>query len=336
MSIDPPVPEPPARNEPEVPSEENLHFDYPGSDIVLRSCDSHDFHVPKLYIVNSSPVLRELIRNVSNTPDALNSEDQELLPVVKLPESGVTLYSLLTFIFPVVPTLPSTFEKIMDLLAGAQKYRMGSVLSHIRGIIARQDPPFIRPETAFHIYFLAQQHELHQEALQAARVTLRLPMIVEELGDKFEFYGMTGAYLHALWKYHVRVRTDLKSGLLEFKNSGLPKAMKGMRCKKHPPLTNYLIGPDGVSIEWYLDSYTFPLWLDDYFGSIADSPHLFDIISFENARARHFQNKTYSSCSCVYMSSQVIRTFWEALTAVVHGAIEKVRKIGETGAHRDN
>ena len=147
MPIPPLVPEPPAPNEPEVASEETLHFDYPGSDLVLRSCDSYNFHVPKLYIINSSPMLRELIRSV-NTSDVLSGEEQEPLPVIKLPESGATLYSLLTLIFPVVPILPSTSEKIMELLAAAQKYQMDSVLSHIRGIIARQDPPFIRPETA--------------------------------------------------------------------------------------------------------------------------------------------------------------------------------------------
>ena len=88
----------------------------------------------------------------------------------------------------------------MELLAVAQKYQMDSVLSHIRSIIgARKDPPFIRPETAFQIYFLAQQHELHEEAVQAARVTLRLPMVIEDLGDKLDFPGMTGAYLHELF-----------------------------------------------------------------------------------------------------------------------------------------
>ncbi|KAI9445829.1 hypothetical protein BJY52DRAFT_1127971, partial [Lactarius psammicola] len=195
----------------EVVSDETLHFDYPGSDIVLRSGDSHNFWVPKLYIDICSPVLRKLIISVSNPSDVPNGEEQEPLPVVELPESKATLYNLLTFIFPVAPVLPSTAEKIMELLSVAQKYQMDSVLAHIRGAIARQDPPFIRPETALHVYFLSQQHELRQEALQAARVTLRLSMVIEDLGDKLEFPGMTGAYLYELWNYHQRVRTDLKS-----------------------------------------------------------------------------------------------------------------------------
>jgi len=315
MSIVPP-PHPATPEPNEVVSDETIHFDYP--DIVLRSGDSHNFWVPKLYLGICSPVLRELVRSVSNTPDVPNGEEQEPLPVVKLPESKATLYNLLTFIFPVFPIHPATAEKIMELLAVAQKYQMDPVLTHIRGAISRLDPPFFRPETAFHVYFLAQQHELRQEALQAARVTLRLSMTIENLGDKLEFPGMTGAYLHELWKYHERVRTDLKSGLLEFKNTGLPDAVKDLRCT----------GPRSGNL-------SFPQWLDDYIKSIAEALHLFDLIEFENARARHIKSEiqyynTYYSqaqiCSCVDISSQVIRAFWEALTAVVHRTIEKVRR----------
>ena len=312
MSTDPT--DPPV-SESTVPAEfaETLHFDFPGSDLVLRSCDSHNFRVSRLYIANSSPVLRALMKTVSNTgtSDVANDEEPEPLPVVELPENGVTLHSLLTLIFPVVPTLPSTLEKIMELLAVAQKYQMDSVLCHIRDIIARKDPPFIRPETAFRIYFLARQHELHEEAVQSARVTLRLPMVIEDLGDKLEISDMTGTYLHDLWKYHERIRADLKSGLPVFQRSGLPDGVNTLRCSRAPS---------------YFDaSYdTTPAlpWLDNYLDSIAGAPHLFDIFSFENARACHVTKL----CSCLRMSSQVMRSIWEALTAVVHETIERVRR----------
>ena len=304
----------------EVASDETLQFDYPGSDIILRSCDSHNFRMPKLYIVICSPVLRDLIRSVSNNSDIPGSEQPKLLPVVKLSESKATLYSLLTFIFPVTPILPSTADKIMELLAVAQKYQMDSVMSQIRGAFSRLDPPFIRPETALRIYFLAQEHQLHREAVQAARVTLRLSMTIEGLGDKLEFPGTTGAYLYELWKYHQCVRTQLKSGVLEFRNSGLPFDVKGLLCIT--PRTS---------------QRSFPRWLGEYIDSIATSPHLFDLIEFENTRARHIKTETYhKTCSCVDISSQVIRSFWEALTAFVHGTIEKVRRTGATKSHRDN
>ncbi|KAI9441870.1 hypothetical protein H4582DRAFT_1849548 [Lactarius indigo] len=291
---------PPGTSEPnEVISND---FDYPGSDsIVLRSCDSHNFRVPKFHITIYSPVLRVLVQSASITSDLP-------LPVVELPESKAILYSLLTFIFPVAPILPSTTETTMELLAVAQKYQMNSIMIHIRGAISQQDPPFIRPETAFHVYFLAQQHGLRQEALQAARVTLHLPMTIEDLGDKLDFPGMTGAYLHELWKYHQQVRADLKSGVLEFRNSGLPDDVEGLRCLS-PRYGNQ----------------SFPRWLDDYIGSIAEDLPLFDLIEFENTRARHIESNVVSSraCSCIDISSQVIRAFWEALTAVVHGSTER-------------
>ena len=324
--IDPPVSELPAP--PEVA--ETLHFDFPGSDIILRSCDSHTFHVSRLYIVNSSPVLRELTRTVSNTSNVANGKEPEPLPIVELPENGATLYNLLTFIFPVDPILPCTSEKIMELLAVAQKYQMKSVLSHIRSINGTQkDPPFIHPETAFHIYFLAQKLGLLQEAVQAARVTLHLPMVIEDLGDKLEFTDMTGAYLYELWKYHKRVRTELESGVHKFVNFGLPEGVKGLFCSRSHSSSAGL--------------NSFPLWLYNYIKSIAGAPHLFDLIEFEDAWVRHikaiqasysqssYTRSAYSrsqSCSCVDISSQLRRTFWEALAAFVDRAIDKVRRGG--------
>jgi hypothetical protein len=213
----------------------------------------------------------------------------------------------------------------MELLSVAQKYQMDSVSSHIRGTIARQDPPFIFPEKALHVYFLAQKHELHQELVQAARVTLRFSMTIEELGDKLEFPGMSGAYLHELWEYHLRVRNDLRSRVLEFRNSGVlsgfPDDVKGLRCSD----------PSSYG-------HSFPRWLGDYIESIADAPHLFDPIEFKNARARHLKETAaaYGICSCVDISSQIIHAFWNALTAVVHRAIEKVRITGVIRLHREN
>ena len=324
-ALAPNSPVPPAPNE--VILDEILDFNYPGSDIVLRSCDSHDFRLPKLYIVICSPVLRNLIQSVSNSSDVPNGEEQEPpLPVVKLPESKATLYSLLTFIFPVTPVLPSTAEKIIELLAVAKKYEMDSVMSHIRGAISRQDPPFIRPETAFRIYFLAQENELHEEAVQAARLTLRFPMTIEGLEDKLDFPGRTGASLHELWKYHERVRTDLKSALIEFRSSGLPDNVKSLLCTREIP---------------YISSEScFPRWIDSYINSITGTPHHFNFIEFENAWVQHICGYIYCSCSkrqsyggygssgtctCANIPNEVIRSIWEALTSVVHRTIEKVR-----------
>ena len=99
--------------------DETLRFNYPGSDIILRSRDSYEFPLPKLYIVLCSPVLRDLIESVSNTSDVPNGEDREapsLLPVVERPKYSEILWEilfrLLTFISPATPSLPLTAKKI--------------------------------------------------------------------------------------------------------------------------------------------------------------------------------------------------------------------------------
>ena len=175
-------------------------------------------------------------------------------------------------------------------------------------------------------------------------------MVIEDLGDKLEFTDMTGAYLYELWKYHKRVRTELESGVYKFVNSGLPESVKSLVCSKD-----------------HSDSFgrrPFPSWLYDYIKSIAGTPHLFGLIEFEDAWVRHikqiqdaysqshscssYSRSSYSydsyrspyshspSCSCVDISNQLRRTFWEALAAFVDKAIDRVCRAGATRLHRDN
>ncbi|KAI9454465.1 hypothetical protein BJY52DRAFT_1225079 [Lactarius psammicola] len=285
-----------------------IHFDFHGmgSDIILRSgiINFRYFRLPYLYLVNSSPVLRDLIQGVLSTSDVANRKKKEPLPVVKLPESAGIVFSLLTFIFPVAPVLPSNTAFIMKLLAVAQKYQMDSVLTDIRAH-SRQHPSLFPPETALHDYFLAQMYGLHQEVLRAARSTLRLSVTtLEDLVGKIDF--VPGAYLHELLEYHKRVRKGLALSLLEFRKFNIPDVVKDLRCGT-------------------LTLNSIPQWLDDYIGSLAQAPHLFDIIEFENTRARHIRDETSRSttCPCASIPSQAVRTFWEALTTVVHGTMDK-------------
>jgi hypothetical protein len=92
-------------------------FNYPDADVVLRSRGSQMFRVLKLYIIQSSSVLGELIQAPSDTSGAANSASAPTrLPEVQLSESSTILSSLLTFIFPVTPVLPSTLKEIMEVL----------------------------------------------------------------------------------------------------------------------------------------------------------------------------------------------------------------------------
>jgi hypothetical protein len=274
------------------------NLDDPDADIILCSRDSEhrEFRVLKLFIAKFSPVLRDLIQSAlsQHAPDSTSS-----LPSVQLSDSGATLYSLLTFILPMLPVLPSTHKQTMILLSAAQKYQMDSVLNSIRTVLASQNPPFIRPETAFQVYSLARRHGLRQEALQAARTTLTFQFTIEDLEDEFD--AIHGIYLCELWTYYQSVRTHLRADLAAFRKTGMPVPTPS--CGQNT-------------------SHSTPVWLDAYVGSIAESPALFDLTEFHMRLSLHIcQNK---GCRCSTMPGKAVRAFWTELTDVVQSCMTKV------------
>ena len=281
-------------------------FDHLGADTVLRSQDSHLIQVPKTYVINSSPVLGELIQRAPDSPSNANAGVS--LPVVQLPESGEILHCLLTFIFPVTPRIPSTLEEIMELLSVAQKYQMGTALVHIRASIAQQNLMPTRLQPVLRIYALAQTYGLRQEALQAARtiMILKYPMTIEGFDNKLDV--MPGASLYELWKYHERVRAVLASDLAEFTESGACGIITGLPIK--------------------LSSSKILHWLDRHMGHVAIAPHLLAFaepyITSHNMTHDFGDTTEKSTSKCASIPSRTIRQFWEALVSVVHGSFEKV------------
>ncbi|KAI0248057.1 hypothetical protein BJV78DRAFT_1156806 [Lactifluus subvellereus] len=251
------APEPSGSPSGSVMSPENLLFDYPEADVILRSCDSFDFRILRLYIVHSSPILGEKVLISPNSPSSgpentANSESDvnaPSLPIVQRSDRGAVLFSLLTYIFPVPPVLPETVEETIELLSVAQKYKMDVVLTHIRNHIAQQEPPLIREDTSLHIYSLAQDYGLRKEALQAARSTLVFePLTMEGLQDWLDV--MSGVFLHELWKYHQRVRSNFD--LEESRTSHAHGTVVNSSCES--------LADSGI-----------PSWLDHYIGSAVRS-----------------------------------------------------------------
>ncbi|KAH9020947.1 hypothetical protein EDB85DRAFT_2001975 [Lactarius pseudohatsudake] len=281
---------------PDTPPKLSL-FDDPDADIVIQSCDLREFRVLKLDVIRNSPVLGDLIQSATiDSSGSSTSTHAEGLPCVQLPENRGILSSLLSFILPVPPILPPTAEKIMKLLSVAQKYQMTRALAHIRGAVASQDPPFIRPETAFHIFSLAQKYGLGQEVVRAARIALTFPMTIEDLEDKLD--TIHGAHLHILWKYHQSIRISMRSDLTEFRTSGAHGTLVGLTCQTGTSAVNG----------------TIPGWVDDYIASIGEDPALCDLTEFHMCLTRHAQ---YRCTACGGMPIKMIRNFWKALTAVV-------------------
>jgi hypothetical protein len=303
---------------------ENLLFDYPEADIILRSCDSYEFRVIKHYIVHSSPKLGEkVLISPKPRPSSLTTpaeahggrgENVDGLPVVSLPVSGAILYSLLTYIFPVPPVLPQTVEPTMELLSVAQEYEMDIVLTHIRNHIAQQTPSFVREETAVLVYTLAQKYGLRKEALQAAKSTLRLSTLTIwhlHLHDELDI--MPGASLHELWKYHKRVRSKLKSDLEEFVTSHAHEILGTSTCGS--------LTEPGV-----------PSWLHNFIVTIGTDPvplASLDLTELYVRMADHMRELSHQGgggcLSCADTPRETIRRFWGVLTTVVDHGIAEVR-----------
>jgi hypothetical protein len=285
--------------------------DYPNhdADIILRSNDSHDFHVPKLLIIKNSPVLDKLIQATSDPPTSSISTDSGApLPVVHISETGAILHSLLTFILPVSPELPETAEKSLNLLSVAQKYEMGHILARIRGSIALRNPPLICKSNALLIFSLALKYGLRQEVVQAARLTLKSTLTIENLEIEGKLDIMPGDHLRELWEYHRRVQDFLVSSIPSFRGSGAYRELNGLTC--------FALAPSGI-----------PKWIDDYIRFMAWTPSSFDLFEFQSALTRHiitFEN--YQCSSCKSLPGQTIEKVWAALTAFVHLSMEQVSK----------
>ena len=304
-----------------VISHETLRFDYPDADLILRSPDSYEFRVLKTYIVHSSPMLEEKVLIFPNpqpepTPTTPAVEDSSTngLCIVELPIEGAILFSLLTYIFPVPPVLPSAVEHVMELLSVAQMYKMGVVLTHIRNHIAQRDPPLIRKETAFFIYSFSMTHNLRPEALQAAECTLSFASLaIDDLFKENVLDTMPIAFLPGFWKYHQRVQSNLSLGLKEFETSNALTVLGESSC----------------------ESFTgIPLWVKEYISTIEIGrvTAFLDITDFHMALAEHTQTGqadnqgSFSGCaSCSNIPRESIREIWRALTAAVRGSISKVR-----------
>ena len=237
----------------------------------------------------------------------------ESLPVVQLPESHTIISSLLTFLFPIPPVLPPTFEHTLELLSVAQKYQMTTALTRIRDCISRHEPKFMCLENALDVYSLTWKYGLLEEALLAAAETLKAPMTIHDFEDKLD--TVPGAALAELWRYRRRVRYHIPRGLNteEFLDA----------------IDQFQVDLSGSSSCAELDAseYNIPAWLIQYITTVVYDLPLFNITTFHLAFSNHISPPGTSSDNCEHCKSipgENIRQLWATLTAVFHECIRNV------------
>ena len=158
----------------------------------------------------SSPFFEDLL----SLPQPPDGELVDGLPVVQLPEDSGLLNCLISFLYPIAPTMPGSYEKVFAVLGACQKYDMASVQSYVRSEVKRGTFSAPVGAEAFHAYAIASSMGLTPEMESAARLTLGYPMTFEFLGEGLRSFE--GWALCDLVRYRKRCRNNLVSCLDSF------------------------------------------------------------------------------------------------------------------------
>jgi hypothetical protein len=202
------------------------------ADVVVRSSDHVDFRVHQSILASSSPVFKDMF----SLPQPTNNETVDGLPMVRLTEDGELLRALITMLYPIPSELPTSYDRILALLAAAQKYDMGAVQSFIR---AKASQRKLSPLDVFRAYALASSWRLIPEMNMAARLSLNLRMSLGYLGDELQRFE--GWALRALVKYRMLHQANFIMCLKFFLDACTSPSKIWIACPgpKAPPLNTY-------------------------------------------------------------------------------------------------
>ncbi|KAI9450614.1 hypothetical protein BJY52DRAFT_172389 [Lactarius psammicola] len=175
------------------------------ADIIVRTPDLTRFLVHKSVLASSSSVFR----NMLSLPQPPSSEMVDGLPVVDISEDAGLVRSLITILYHIPSDLPASYDRILALLATAQKYDMGAVQSAIRAELLRGSSSTRNATQAFRMYAIARSSGLPSERDTAAHLTLDQPLTFEHLGDDLRLFE--GPALCELSRFRKNCRDNLVS-----------------------------------------------------------------------------------------------------------------------------
>lgn len=162
-------------------------FDDDDADIILRSSNNVDFAVRRVCLSKASPVFKAMFSPQQRPSISLSiiaiptfvlrpSGTKRGLPVLTLTEPGPILEGLLSLTLPVSPVQPTSVEEARQVVAAAHKYQMKIVLLRARAILQT----FLTVDTCLDIFVLAHRLGLREEMIKAARLSLPLPLSLED------------------------------------------------------------------------------------------------------------------------------------------------------------
>ena len=169
-------------------------------------------------------------------PQSSDSETVDGLPVVRLSEDAELVRALVTMLYPIPPEIPTSYERVLALLAAAQKYNMSFVISSIRAEVVRRKLRVPTFALAFRAFAIASNNKLSPEMGTTARLTLDCPLTFEVLGDELRLFGNLA--LRELTGFRKMCRDNIVSCLELFLDShkGPSKIWVGCPSSKAKPL----------------------------------------------------------------------------------------------------
>jgi len=147
-------------------------------------------------------------------PQPSNDETIDGLPFVRLSEDAEIVRALITVMYPIPTEIPTSYERVLALLAAAQKYDMSAVQSSIRAEVGRRDLPVPTGARTFRAFAIAFSNNLTPEMGATARLTLDYPLTFETLGDKLRLFS--GSALRELAGFRKTCRNNIVSCLETF------------------------------------------------------------------------------------------------------------------------
>ncbi|KAF7966150.1 hypothetical protein HWV62_39930 [Athelia sp. TMB] len=179
-------------------TEAGAPFNHAGADVILRSSDSVDFRVFKIFLSFGSPFFEDMFSLPQSAGDS--SETRDGLPVALMPETAKILRMLLAMCYPMGATDQPALDKLEEvdmLLNAAIKYGLEGVEKRAREALVA--PPCLRGNE-IRVFAIACRHKMDAEARSAARATLERPILEMDSGPELE--QLSGAKVFALLKYH--------------------------------------------------------------------------------------------------------------------------------------
>ena len=147
-------------------------------------------------------------------PQPSDSETVDGLPVVRLSEDAELVRALITVLYPIRSQIPTSYERVLALLAAAQKYDMPFVQSSVRAEVMRKRSPAKTEAQAFRAFAIAFSNNLSPEIQTTARLTLDFPLTFESLGDELRLFR--GSALRELVGFRKMCRDNIVTCLESF------------------------------------------------------------------------------------------------------------------------